>query len=62
MQAYIIPFSHSLSLEPYTYEVPLIWEDTITLGCLVSIPFGKNIDSGIVVGTTDKPEEFVDMP
>lgn len=62
MQAYVIPFSHSLTLEPYTYEVPPLWRETIILGSLVSIPFGKAIDSGIVVGITKNPEEFIDIP
>ena len=44
----VIPFSHSLTLDPYTYSVPDIWRVSICLGGLVEIPFGKNIDTGII--------------
>lgn len=44
----VIPFSHTISLEPFTYFVHSDWQEQIQVGCLVEIPFGNNIEQGIV--------------
>lgn len=46
----VLPFSYSLSLEPFTYSVPDMWCGEIVLGGVVHIPYGKNEDDGIIVG------------
>ena len=50
MRITVIPFAHSLTLDPYTYSVPDMWHTSICLGGLVEIPFGNNIDTGIITG------------
>ncbi len=49
MYIHVIPFSHSLSITPFTYSVPPIWETSIVLWWLVEIPFWKTMDQGIIV-------------
>ena len=44
----VIPLSHSLSTGWYIYSVSDIWRESISLGCLVEIPLGRNIVRGIV--------------
>ncbi len=46
----IIPFTHSIGTEPLLYAWGDIWEDTIQVGSLVEIPYGKNRENGIVAG------------
>ena len=55
----VIPFSHSLSITPFTYSVPPLWEAGIVLWWLVEIPFGKTVDQGIIVeiSRTDEHRE-----
>lgn len=57
----VIPFAHSYSTEPYTYSVPELWCESIILGCLVEIPFGKKEDFGIVVDCTDSDVNVWDI-
>lgn len=56
----IIPFSHSLTISPFTYIVPPIWERSIVLGGLVEIPFGKSIEQGIIAGIEEECIEALD--
>ena len=44
----VIPLSHSLSTEPYTYLVAPVWEESICLGALVEIPLGRYVVKGII--------------
>ncbi len=60
MHITVIPFSHSLTLDPFSYSVPDIWRASIRLGWLVEIPFGKNIDLGIIAGMDEEIPLHVD--
>ncbi len=44
----IIPFSHSMGTEPLLYAWGDIWENTIWIGSIVEIPYGKNMENGII--------------
>jgi primosomal protein N' len=52
----IIPFSHSIGIEPLLYIGEGIIENDIQVGSVVEIPYGNNIENGIVTKIyTDSP-------
>ena len=51
----VIPFSHTFSIEPFTYFVSPDWQEQVQIGCLVEIPLGKSIGQGIVSSILDDP-------
>jgi len=57
----VIPFSHTTSLEPFTYFVHSDWQEQIQAGCLVEIPFGNNIEQGIVSEILDEVPVSTDI-
>lgn len=57
----VIPFSHTTSLEPFTYFVHADWQEQMQVGCLVEIPFGNNIEQGIVSEILDEIPPSIDI-
>jgi primosomal protein N' len=52
----IIPFSHSIGVEPLLYIGEGIMENDIQVGSLVEIPYGNTIENGVVAKIyTDSP-------
>ncbi len=60
MYIQVIPFSHSLSITPFTYSVPPVWEVSVVLWWLVEIPFWKTMDQGIIVSISWEQEHSHD--
>jgi primosomal protein N' len=46
----VIPFSHSIGVQPLLYLWGAIMADQLQVGSLVEIPYGNNLENGIVTG------------
>jgi hypothetical protein len=52
----IIPFTHSIGINPLVYSSDEILEEDIQIGTIVEIPYGKGIENGIIA------EKYMNSP
>lgn len=57
----VIPLARSLHPRPYTYSVSLVWAEQVSVGCLVEIPIGKNVERGIIAEVSLEMGEIGDI-